>query len=336
MRIFANPSAVAPLALAMFGALSGVGLLVPPVSALERFVPPPGSHAVLFADGPGQGTQCRHPMDLSAHPFGTGPAGTLDIAAMERRYGPCSVRRPDGLAGRYFFGLDAETILGLFNRLLSAQLGHVADIEETHDYAAVYPTAAIDMVQKAIGQAGGGKPGTPAITKLVSPGPGLVTVSWQTRRHDEYSLRLDATVGGSTTVSVVEPDTLQHTTTVPLAPGQGGTVSVAVVARLANQWGDWSRTKTVQVVPLGVVVPDPIDPDPVDPDPVDPDPTDPAPGCHEAALRSCLATCLATPPKGSALELVAPPLSAPSSGAYPLLQSATSTTTATPPAGGVQ
>lgn len=254
-----------------------------PASA-QRYVPPPGSVAVLFSDFSGRGQQCRHVMDLSAHPFS---GAVLDTGAMERRYGPCAVRRPDGLAGRYYFAVDAETILGLFSAKLAEHLGHPPDLEELHDFAAVNPSQALAMIGS--GTAGGAKPATPAITALSSPGPGQVTIKWQTRKHDEFSVRIDCGATGSKTVSVVEPELLYHTRTVELDAGQGGSCAVSVVARLGNQWGDWSRPRTVTVVARGTAPPVEEPPPVIEPEP-EPEPGPPA--CREAALRSCVAACL--------------------------------------------
>lgn len=221
--------------------------------------PGPGRVFWVWPGGASAGTTNFNP--AAGDPFGTGTAGTLDLAVFNARYGGRPVRA-DGTIG--LFVVDAETVLGALTRAmeLAAKAGEgdfagkeathtlVPTLREAHDYAATHPDGGRSLMARmgvGGGGAGGGTTsvGQPRITKISSPGPGLIALSFVTGAATSFQIKAGA-------LEVPFPDPQQGNTrsaTIKLPPGVGGDIEVTVRAFRDGVPGKWSQPKTVKVTP---------------------------------------------------------------------------------------
>jgi hypothetical protein len=232
----------------------------------------PGAGTVFWVwpGGASAGTTKFTP--AAGDPFGTGTAGTLNLAVFNARYGGRPVRA-DGTIG--LFVVDAETVLGALTRAmeLAAKAGEgeftgkeathtmVPTLQESHDFAATHPDGGRSLMTR-FGVGGGGPGGAtgigqPRITKISSPGPGRIELTWVTGVASAFQIKAG-------TFEVPFPDPQQGNTrtgVIELPAGLGGELEVTVRAFRDGVPGKWSQVKKVQVEPRkGDKPTDPTDP----------------------------------------------------------------------------
>lgn len=202
------------------------------------------------------GTTAFNP--AAGDPFGTGAAGTLNLAVFNARYGGRPVRADGTIAN---FVIDAETVLGLLTRAMEVAASQglepefrgqaathtmVPTLRESHDYAATHQDGGLSLVHRVLGGGGAGPaPGQPRIDKLTSPGPGLLQVVFITGKATAFQIQ-----AGSHSFPVQDPEQGNtRTILVELPPGVGGEIEVTVQAFLEGVPGKLSKAKKVQVEP---------------------------------------------------------------------------------------
>lgn len=287
------------------GKLKGIGYQAKP--AIIRWKNPNGTDSgVTTVFNPNTGD-----------PFGTGPAGTLNEPVFDARYGGNNrPKAPDGTS--LSLPIDAETILGAGTRAMQLavdrgeQFGdgwtgtpetHDMQVSprDAHDFAATRPgdfhalMARFGIGTGAPGSTGS-MPGTPAIVRVESPGPGLIRLVVRTRLEPyafdvrvrtEFDIKLRTGTGiEETIISVpVQPhNRAAREIEIALPVEISGYVEVAIRAKLGDTTGPWSATRLVATEPreagpvVPVPVPVPVGPKPINPDPdPDPKPVDPTP-----------------------------------------------------------
>jgi hypothetical protein len=201
------------------------------------------------------GTTAFNP--AAGDPFGTGAAGTLNLAVFNARYGGRPVRA-DGTIGN--FVVDAETVLGLLTRAMeiAAEQGlepefrgqaathtMVPTLRESHDYAATHQDGGLSLIHRVLGGGGAGPaPGQPRIEKLTSPGPGLIQVVFITGKATAFQIQ-----AGSLSVPVQDPQQGNtRTILIELPPGEGGEIEVTIQAFLEGVPGKLSKPKKIKNV----------------------------------------------------------------------------------------
>lgn len=223
------------------------------------YTPPPGQ---VFWIWPGSresaGTTSFNP--AAGEPFGTGPAGTLNLDVFNARYGGRPVRE-DGTIGN--FVVDAETVLGLLTRAMeiAAEKGlepefkgkasthtMVPTLRESHDYAATHPDGGMGLIHGVLGgSAGGGGnlPGQPKIKTIKSPAPGKIELSWITGAASSFLIK----AGSFETPFLDQQQGNTRSAIIELPPGLGGEISVTIQAFRDGVGGKWSLAKRVTVEP---------------------------------------------------------------------------------------
>jgi hypothetical protein len=270
--------------------LVGAALLCLYVPSLCAYVIPDGSPVRWRCPGGSGGVVAVTTLNKAAgNPFGAGPAGTLNRAMYDARYGRpspalCNGAEPTFLI--YAETKDSQLQGDMQQACLRGEAafqdqrawdcwpgpnqGHGESIE-AEDYAAVVG------VSPKPGAAGGGNsaPGVPAIIALSSPGPGLVAVTWQTRAgHDHFLVQ-----AGSGFRQIPGGSTTRYSTIVELPPGEGGRVEVRIRASMGGPLGKASAVKVVNVEPRPAApAPPRVKPDPPPAPSVDPPVTPPASG----------------------------------------------------------
>jgi hypothetical protein len=185
------------------------------------------------------------------------------LAVFNARYGGRPVRA-DGTVGNLV--VDAETVLGPLVRAMELAAAKGAESEfkgtaathtmvptlrEAHDYAAVHPDGGMGLMRShgigggTSGQGGMTGPGQPRITKISSPGPGQIELSWITGTASAFLIKVGS-------LEIPFPDQKQgntRSTVVELPPGIGGELKVSVQAFRDGTAGKWSLVKRVTVEP---------------------------------------------------------------------------------------
>lgn len=198
----------------------------------------------------------------------------VNIPDFRARYGARNTR-----SGRWeledgticLFPVDAESIgilmramelaakTGGFPEFTGTPLTHtlIPTLLEAHDYAATHSDGGRSLMS-AMGVGGGisnsnsgtgGIAGQPRITKLSSPSPGKISLTWITGPAEAFEIKVSRLLDIDRYWRVLDSksgNTRTHTLTLP-QPNNYGTFSVSVRGSIGGIFGKWSQVKTVTV-----------------------------------------------------------------------------------------